>query len=227
MRWSMWPFSIAVHIFLVSAALIVPLTADDTVPPPAPMRTLAIASIKAIPVPPEVIPSMSPVRSTRPAPSVVAPTSILPSRDEPPQPAGPQMPSMPAGTGTADIGMAGFGPGVNIGAPPVPPPPVPEPPPPPRIVRVGQGVREPVRIAGGPPQYPAVAREARVQGTVILEAVINERGRIERVRVLKSQPLLDGAAITAVEDWRYTPTLLNGVPVSVLMTITINFTLQD
>lgn len=88
-------------------------------------------------------------------------------------------------------------------------------------------MREPVRIAGAPPQYPLFAREARVQGTVVLEAVINERGRIERVKVLKSQPLLDAAAIAAVQEWRYTPTLLNGVPVSVLMTITINFTLQN
>ena len=55
--------------------------------------------------------------------------------------------------------------------------------------------------------------------------MINERGTIERVKVLKSRPLLDAAAIAAVKDWRYTPTLLNGVPVSVLMTITINFTL--
>ena len=65
-----------------------------------------------------------------------------------------------------------------------------------------------------------------MQGTVILEAVINERGAIERVRVLRSVPLLDAAAITAVQNWRYTPTLLNGVPVSVLMTITINFRLD-
>ena len=92
---------------------------------------------------------------------------------------------------------------------------------------MGQGIREPHRIAGSPPEYPIMARNARVQGTVILEAVINERGTIERVRVLKSEPLLDAAAIAAVQNWRYTPTLLNGTPVSVLMTITINFTLQD
>jgi protein TonB len=66
-----------------------------------------------------------------------------------------------------------------------------------------------------------------VQGVVILEAVINERGTIERVKVLKSVSLLDAAAIAAVKEWRYTPTLLNGVPISVLMTITMNFTLQD
>jgi protein TonB len=61
---------------------------------------------------------------------------------------------------------------------------------------------------------------------VILEAVINERGVVERLRVLKSVPLLDAAAMDAVSRWRYTPTLLNGTPVAVLMTITINFTLK-
>jgi periplasmic protein TonB len=162
------------------------------------------------------------VRNTRSLPSVVAPSAILPSREEPLQPVGPSMLDMPPGTAAVDI--AAFGVGTPIGLPPPPPP---DPPRPPKIVRVGQGVREPVRIAGGPPQYPVIAREAHVQGTVILEAVINERGRIERLRVLKSEPLLDAAAISAVESWRYTPTLLNGVPVSVLMTITINFTLQD
>lgn len=225
MRWSMWPFSIVVHIVLVTAALIVPLTADDDAPPVAPMRALTVPAMKTVPVPPEVIPSTSPLRSTRPVPSVVAPTLILPYRDEPPQAAGLPTPDALIGPGAADIGTIGIG--SNVGLPPVPPPPAPDPPPPPKIVRVGQGVREPVRIAGAPPQYPTFAREARVQGTVILEALINERGRIERLRVLKSQSLLDAAAIAAVESWRYTPTLLNGVPVSVLMTITINFTLQD
>jgi protein TonB len=220
----MWPVSIVVHVVLVTAALIVPLTADDDAPSPAPMRALTVPAMKTVPVPPEVIPSTSPVRSTRSIPSVVAPTSILPYRDEPSQPAGPPTSDAPIGPGAVDIGTVGIG--SSVGLPPVPPPP-PEPPPTPRVVRVGQGIREPVRIAGAPPQYPTFAREARVQGTVILEAVINERGRIERLRVLKSQPLLDAAAISAVENWRYTPTLLNGVPVSVLMTITINFTLQD
>jgi protein TonB len=126
--------------------------------------------------------------------------------------------------GAIDIGTLGQ---TGVTGPPVPPPPTPDPPPPPRIIRVGQGIREPRRIAGAAPEYPIMARNARIQGTVILEAVINDRGTIERLRVLKSEPLLDAAAIAAVEKWRYTPTLLNGVPVSVLMTITINFTLQN
>ena len=98
---------------------------------------------------------------------------------------------------------------------------------PPAVVRVGQGVRGPKRIAGAMPEYPALARSARVQGVVLLEAVIDERGQVGRIKVLKSIPLLDGAAIAAVQEWRYTPTLLNGVPVSVILSITINFSLQN
>ena len=61
---------------------------------------------------------------------------------------------------------------------------------------------------------------------MILETVIGTTGAVEDVRVLRSVPLLDDAAITAVRQWRYTPTLLNDVPVPVVMTVTVNFTLQ-
>jgi protein TonB len=92
--------------------------------------------------------------------------------------------------------------------------------------RAGQGVREPRKIVDVAPIYPEIARRAKVQGAVILEAVIDESGAVDRIRVLRSSPLLDAAAIDAVSRWRYTPTLLNGTPVAVLMTITINFTLN-
>ena len=77
------------------------------------------------------------------------------------------------------------------------------------------------------PTIAEMTKSARVQGLVILEAVISETGEVVRVRVLRSQPLLDAAAIEAVRGWRYTPTLLNNVPVSVLITITLNFRLND
>ena len=67
---------------------------------------------------------------------------------------------------------------------------------------------------------------SRVEGTVVLEAVLDVTGRVESVRVLGSQPLLDDAAVRAVRQWRYTPTELNGVPVPVLMTITVRFSLE-
>jgi periplasmic protein TonB len=109
----------------------------------------------------------------------------------------------------------------------VPPPAPPAPPPTVAPLRVGGAVREPKRITDVRPVYPAIAQAAKVEGLVILEAVINERGVVERVKVLRSVPLLDAAAVDAVQKWRYTPTLLNGTPVSVLMTITLRFTLHD
>ena len=75
--------------------------------------------------------------------------------------------------------------------------------------------------------YPEIARAAKIEGVVILEATIDERGVVTDARVLRSVPLLDAAALTALKQWRYTPTLLNGVPVRVLMTVTFRFSLGD
>jgi protein TonB len=76
------------------------------------------------------------------------------------------------------------------------------------------------------PLYPVVARQAHIEGVVILEAVLDDQGRVESVRVLRSIPLLDQAAVDAVRQWRFTPALLNGQAVPVVMTVTVNFTLQ-
>jgi protein TonB len=74
--------------------------------------------------------------------------------------------------------------------------------------------------------YPEIARAARVEGTVILEAVLDTNGRVTQLRVLKSAAMLDQAALDAVRQWRYTPSFYGGHPVSVLMTITVRFQLQ-
>ena len=78
------------------------------------------------------------------------------------------------------------------------------------------------------PTYPRLAVTARTQGRVILEAVITREGAIDpaRLRIREGNPLLTPAAIEAVQQWRYRPTLLNGQPVEVLTTITVNFTLN-
>jgi protein TonB len=76
------------------------------------------------------------------------------------------------------------------------------------------------------PIYPAIAQSARVQGVVTIEATIESDGSVKNARVLRSIPLLDQAAIDAVRQWKFTPTLLNGVPVAVIMTVTVSFTLQ-
>jgi TonB family protein len=94
-------------------------------------------------------------------------------------------------------------------------------------IRVGGNIRTPVKIKDVRPVYPPEAQAARVTGVVILEARIGEDGSVDDARVLRSIPLLDQAAVDAVMQWRFRPTLLNGKPVPVIMTVTVNFTLQD
>jgi TonB family protein len=93
-------------------------------------------------------------------------------------------------------------------------------------VRVGGAIAEPKKVRHVSPSYPDIAKQARVQGVVILEATITPSGKVGDVKVLRGVPLLDEAALEAVKQWEYTPTLLNGVPVPVIMTITVNFRLQ-
>jgi TonB family protein len=91
-------------------------------------------------------------------------------------------------------------------------------------VRVGGQIKPPTKIKDVQPAYPAVARSTRVGGVVTIEAMIGPDGKVIDATVVRSIPLLDQAALDAVQQWEYTPTLLNGVPVPVLVTVTINFT---
>jgi TonB family protein len=93
-------------------------------------------------------------------------------------------------------------------------------------VRVGGNVRTPAKVKDVKPVYPAIAQSGRVQGVVILEALIDEAGNVSNARILRSIPLLDSAALEAVSQWQFAPTDLNGRPAAVLMTVTVNFTLQ-
>jgi TonB family protein len=94
-------------------------------------------------------------------------------------------------------------------------------------IRVGGQIKPPVKIKDVPPVYPAVAQSARVQGEVVIEATVGEDGKVADARVVKSIPLLDQAALDAVNQWEYQPSLLNGVPTPVVMTITVRFTRPD
>lgn len=87
--------------------------------------------------------------------------------------------------------------------------------------------REPRKVKTVAPTYPDAAKAARIQGTVVLDAIISPAGCISSLRVLRGvSPELDAAAMIAVGQWRYTPTLLDGRPVPVVMTITVNFRLH-
>jgi protein TonB len=114
--------------------------------------------------------------------------------------------------------------GVVGGLPEAPPPP---PPPPPQApVRVGGAIKPPTKIKDVRPVYPPIAQSARVSGVVIIEATIGADGKVKDAKVLRSIPLLDQAALDAVKQWEFSPTLLNNTPVPVIMTVTVQFTLS-
>ncbi len=97
----------------------------------------------------------------------------------------------------------------------------------PSRVKLGGDVEAAKLIRMVRPIYPSIARQARIQGTVVLTAIIGEDGRVEMLHYVSGPPLLVQAALDAVRQWRYAPTLLNGRPVSVETTITVVFTLGD
>jgi protein TonB len=105
--------------------------------------------------------------------------------------------------------------------PPPPPPSAPDAP-----LRVGGNIRPPTKITDVRPVYPPIAQAARVEGMVIIETIIGPTGRVLDAKVIRSIPLLDAAALEAVRQWEFTPTLLNGSPVPVVLTVTVHFALR-
>jgi len=219
----MLPASIVAHAVAVAAIVIIPLAADVDLPPPmqAPMLVRWVET--APPPPPPYRPLVAATVPTAAAPTH-APTSIAPeterrvlsTNDVIPPGAVPSESGFPTGVGL-------LGPEVGTAPPPPPPPPVQRPTGP---IRITNGLKPPTKVFHVDPVYPVMAREAHIEGTVVLEATIDETGRIDRLKVLRSAPLLDAAALDAVRQWRYTPTLLNGVRVPVLLTITVSFRLN-
>ena len=115
-------------------------------------------------------------------------------------------------------GIGGIGGNVGSPAPPEPRE---------RIVRYNGTMTRPVQLSGRQPRYSELARRAAIQGTVILEAVIDKEGRVSNVRILKGLPMgLDTEAVAAVQDWIFEPAKLDGRPVSVYYTLTVNFQIQ-
>jgi protein TonB len=95
----------------------------------------------------------------------------------------------------------------------------------PQKVRVSQGVLQGNAISQPKPQYPPIARQARISGSVVLQATISKSGTIENLHVISGHPMLIQAAMDAVRQWKYKPYLLNGDPVEVDTQITVNFTM--
>ena len=207
--------SIVVHVIAACAAVIVPLLATDELPAP---RT-ATEFIEVVPPqPPPPPPARVSATRTVDQPRTDAAPLTIPDGIEPEVIAPPPTDSAPVDGGIVSLGNCNCAVAETIPGPP-PPPPAP-------IPRVGGNISPPRKISDIAPVYPGIARAARVEGVVILEAVIGEDGSVSDVRVLRSIPLLDAAAMEAVRQWRFTPTLLNGKAVPVVMTVTVAFKLR-
>lgn len=111
---------------------------------------------------------------------------------------------------------------VIFAVPEGPPPAEPEGP-----IMVGGDVKPPEKISAPQPQYTEIARKARIQGVVIVQAIIDKEGNVTNVKILKGLPMgLDQAAADAVKKWTFKPATLNGKPVAVYYNLTVNFRLQ-
>jgi protein TonB len=97
----------------------------------------------------------------------------------------------------------------------------------PQRIRISQGVTKGLLVQRMEPTYPTLAKQARVQGEVVLSAVIDTNGQIQNLQLVSGHPMLVPAAIAAVKQWRYKPYLLNGQPVEVETTITVIFNLTS
>ncbi len=134
-------------------------------------------------------------------------------RNSGPEPFGSPMPpgvavsgSAPGGVPPASVASLAMNPGALAGA-----------------LRVGGHIAPPAKVHDVPPIAPAAAQRAGIRGVVIVEVTIDVDGTVSNARVLRSIPLLDPAAVEAVRQWRYSPTLLNGQAVPVVMTVTVPF----
>jgi periplasmic protein TonB len=222
-RASLLPLSIVVHAAVITAVVVAPIIADGELPPPAKALPMTYTKVAPLPPPPAIqvrSQTNTQTRTTSPdKPPIDAPTTIgKESTIEPP-------------TGVIDLDVGpdtGFPDGVPGGLPQnvvefvPPPPPLAERKP----VRPGGVIETPKILKRVQPVYPTIAQIARVQGTVVIDALIGEDGKVRNARVLQGNAQLNDAALAAVRQWVFTPTKLNGEPVAVLMTVTVVFTLN-
>ncbi len=210
--------SIAVHTAIVAAAMIIPLVATDVLPTP-PIVTVFLSAPVPPPPPPPPVTNVSTATHDEGAPAVPmqAPSGISP---EIVHEAATALPGDAIAVSGVEEGVLGIRPQALPPPPPAPATPSQEP------VRPGGTIKAPTKVRDVTPMYPTLAQSARVQGVVIIEATIGADGSVQAAKVLRSIPLLDQAALDAVRQWQFTPTLLNGVAVPVIMTVTVNFTLR-
>jgi periplasmic protein TonB len=158
------------------------------------------------------------------APRAVPKDIAVPREPESP----PDVGALPRGGtfgGLGGVGVEGITAGTPVGAIPPPPPPKSTVPATPARITQGGNVSRASVISQVKPVYPALARQQRIEGDVLLRAIIGRDGHVSDLQVLSGDPLLAQAALEAVKQWRYKPTMLNGMPVEVDTSITVTFRL--
>ncbi len=219
------PVSIAIHALVLLLVVVVPLLTSQDLPEPTSVVKAFFVEPAAAPPPPPPPPPPAPRQQNQPRPvSTPVPTeNKFQAPVETPEQVKPDEGIDLGVEGGVPGGVEGGVPGGVVGGVVGG---LPDAPPPAQAVRVGGQIKEPKKLKNVNPAYPDIAKQARVQGVVILECTISPQGRVTDVKVLRGIPLLDSAAIEAVKQWVYSPTLLNGVPVPVIMTVTVNFRLS-
>lgn len=222
-------------------AMLIPLIYTDSLPSFRWSDIHVLPPVSRPSPPPESLPAMARAQSSAGRPDFVPPTGLTAPVRVPEHPAviidppaaatgfetGPSIPGAIPSSGVATSGvpaavLVALAPPVEAKVRPAEPPKVADPP---KQVRVGGDVQEAKIINRLIPTYPALAKQARVSGVVELLGVIGRDGRVRQLRVVRGHPLLVPAAVDAVRQWTYHPTLLNGEPVEVIAPISIHFTL--
>ncbi len=218
------PVSVVLHAAVLATIVVIPILLNDANPEPVSAVRAFLVEPAIAPPPPPPPPAAARTAASAPTPrptpapdrSFTAPVDA-PSEIEPED-------SLDTGdaagvAGGVEGGVPGGVVGGVVGGLPEAPPSTVEP------VRVGGFIKEPRKLKGGSLVYPQIARDARVQGTVVIEAVIGADGRVTGARVLRGIPLLDEPALASVRQSVYAPTLLDGVPTPIVMTVVVTFRL--
>jgi periplasmic protein TonB len=217
------PWSVGVSVILqaalLGALLLVPLIFTQTLPATLTNTFLVAPPPPAPPPPPaQVVVKQAPVKTyavnQMQAPMVI-PKTVEIVKDAAAPAAAPSVSEGVAG-GTGDV----LG-GIGVGAGPPPPPPAAAP----QRIRVGGDVEAASLLKQVTPEYPSIAKTAHVSGTVVLHAIISKDGSIESLQYVSGPALLMTSAMSAVKEWRYKPTMLNGTPVEVDTTVQVVFSL--
>jgi periplasmic protein TonB len=230
-----WLGAMAFHIAIAAVLIILPLYTTGTIRPSEFYETTLVAPPPPLAPPPAPVGGAVAPHITHPKAKLnyslqklTAPNTIpknVPSSSDNVAQTAPDLEGVPGGVPGGVIGgvLGGLSGGTGTAVPTPPPAPRPVQ----RVVRVGSGVKPPRQTYSADPEYPPLARETHIWGTVVVDALIDEHGNVVQARVVSGHPLLMDAALKAVLLWKYEPTTLNGQPVSVELQVQVHFKLNS